>query len=150
LYQRLLHRTADAAGRAFFAQLLGQGVSIEAIAAELAGSNEFFVEQGGGTNAGFLNALYQDTLGRPIDSGGLAWWTSRLAAGQSRTQVAAQILATDEYRAGVVQATYQLLLRRNADAAGLAHWVGVLRTGVSDQQFTAVIAGSDEYFAETA
>jgi hypothetical protein len=150
LYNRYLHRAADAGGLSYFSQLMLQGVTIEQVAAVLIGSNEFFVVQGGGTNNGFLNALYQDALGRPIDPGGLAWWNSVLAAGVSRTQVAAQILATVEYRQGVVRAAYQQLLGRAADPGGLTCWTNALNAGATDQQLNAALAGSEEYYARAA
>ena len=89
--------------------------TLEQVAAALAGSSEFFVVQGGGTNDGFLHAFYQDALGRPIDAGGLAWWNAQLAAGMSRTQLAAAILASDEYRQNLIESAYQHLLGRSAD-----------------------------------
>lgn len=150
LYNRYLHRAGDAGGVNFFAQLMLQGVTVEQISAVLIGSDEFYVVQGGGTNDGFLNALYQDALGRPIDAGGLAWWNSVLAAGVSRTQVAVQILATTEYRQDVVQTAYQQLLGRAADPSGLAYWTNALNVGATDQQLNAALAGSDEYYARTA
>ena len=150
LYNRYLHRAGDAGGVNYFAQLMLQGVTVEQIAAVLIGSDEFFTVQGGGTNNGFLNALYQDALGRPIDSGGLAWWNSVLAAGVPRSQVAALVLATVEYRQGVVQAAYQQLLGRAADSGGLTYWTNALNAGATDQQLNAALAGSDEYYARTA
>lgn len=148
LYNRYLHRAADPGGLSFFSQLLSQGVSIEQVAAALAGSSEFFIVQGGGTNDGFLQALYQDALGRPIDPGGLAWWSAQLDAGLSRTQVAVSILASDEYRANLIQSAYQHLLGRSADAGGLAFWLNALRAGATDQQLNAGLASSAEYFAK--
>ena len=150
LYSRYLHRAADAAGANYFAQLMLQGVTIEQISAVLAGSDEFFAVEGGGTNDGFLNALYQTALGRSIDPDGLAFWNSRLAAGVSRTQVAVQIFATGEYLQSVVQAAYFQLLGRGADAGGVAYWVGQLQAGATDQQLYAAIAGSAEYYAKSA
>jgi len=149
LYLHYLHRVADAGGLEFYAQLMSQGATIEHVEALIIGSDEYFADQGGSNDA-FLNAVYQDVLGRPIDSTGLAWWNSLLAAGQTRTQVASQILSTDEYRQRVVQLTYLRLLHRTASAAELAYWVGVLRSGASDQQVAADVAGSDEYYANAA
>jgi hypothetical protein len=149
LYSRYLHRAADPGGLGFFTQLLGQGFTVERVSAMLAGSTEYFVLQGG-TNDGFLNALYQGALGRPIDPGGLAWWNALLAAGLSRTQVADLILASDEYRQDLVQTVFQQLLRRAPTPGGLTYWVSVLQAGATDQQLNAAIAGSDEYYARTA
>ncbi|HUY89429.1 MAG TPA: SBBP repeat-containing protein [Pirellulales bacterium] len=150
LYSRYLHRPADAGGLSYFTQLLSLGVTVEQVAAALAGSSEFFIVQGGGTNDGFLHAFYQDALGRPIDAGGLAWWNAQLVAGMSRTQVANAILASDEYRQNLIESAYQHLLGRNADAGGLAFWLNALKAGATDQQLNAGLAGSAEYYAKTA
>lgn len=146
LYERYLNRSADAGGLSYYSNLLHSGVTIEQISASLAGSDEYFASQGGGTNDGFLNALYEDALGRPIDPGGLAYWTDILSLGASRTQVAFQILNTQEYRQNVVQQDYLQLLHREADPAGLSAWLTFLNLGGTDQQVKAGVAGSAEYF----
>lgn len=150
LYERYLHREADSGSLSYYSNLLLGGATIERISADLAGSSEFFVSQGDGTNDGFLNAVYEDALGRPIDPAGLAWWTQVLAGGASRTQVAFQILSTQEYRHDVVEHAYLQLLFRQADPAGLQIWVGALNSGATDQMVYAGIASSDEYFNKQA
>lgn len=146
LYQRYLHRDADAAGLNYLATLMQQGATIEQLSAILAGSNEFFAAQGGGTIDGFLNAVYEDALGRPIDPAGLAWWKFNFALGLTRAQVVAQILGRQEYRQDVVKQAYLHLLHRPADPAGLNNWTAALNSGSSDQLAYASIAGSQEYF----
>jgi hypothetical protein len=149
LYTRYLHRAANSSGLSYFSQLLLQGVTVEQISAMLAGSAEFYVVQGGGTNGGFLNALYQDALGRPVDPNGLAWWSIQLAAGVSRTTVALEVLSTTEYLQDVVEAAYQQFLGRAAGSAGLSYWVGQMQLGATDQQLNASLAGSEEYYARS-
>jgi hypothetical protein len=95
-----------------------------------------------------LNAVYLDALGRPIDPAGLNWWLAVLSLGASRTQVAYQVLSTQEYRQDVVKQAYLQLLNRPADPAGLAGWVSLLNAGGTDQMVYAGIAGSQEYFDE--
>lgn len=150
VYSRYLHRAADPGGLSFFSQLFLQGVTVEQMSAMLAGSTEFYTVQGGGTNDGFLNALYEDALGRPVDPDGLAWWSAQLAGGVSRTTVALQVLSTTEYRQDVVQAAYQQFLGRAADPGGLSYWVGQLQAGATDQQLNAGLAGSEEYYDRAA
>jgi len=67
LYQQLLHHDADPTGLNFFMAFLDRGGTTEEVAAAIAGSPEYFQVRGGGTNTGFLNALYQDALGRALD-----------------------------------------------------------------------------------
>lgn len=150
LYEQYLHREADSGALTYYSNLLLGGATIEQISADLADSSEFFVSQGDGTNEGFLNAAYEDALGRPIDPAGLAWWTQVLAGGASRTQVVDEILITQEYRQDTVEHAYLQLLFRQADPAALQYWVGVLNSGASDQMVYAGIAGSDEYVNKPA
>ena len=150
LYERYLHRAADAGGQSGFTNLIAHGDTIEQIAALIAGSPEFFSTQGGGTNDGFLVALYLDALGRPIDSQDEAMWSAKLASGTSRTSVATNILSNQEYRQDVVALDYGQLLDRLAEPAGLDVWVNELAGGATDQQISAAIASSDEYFLKTA
>ncbi|HVX61446.1 MAG TPA: DUF4214 domain-containing protein [Pirellulales bacterium] len=146
LYQRYLHRAADPGGLSNFSNELLQGQTIEQVSASIAGSQEFYVAQGGGTNSGFLNALYQDALGRPIDPFALSWWQVNMAFGASPEQVARVVLNTPEYNRDVVQQAYQDLLGRDADPLAVAHWVSVLTFGGTDQYVYSRIAGSQEYF----
>jgi len=146
LYQRYLHRPADPSGLSSFSSQLLAGERIEQVAAEIAGSQEFYTTQGGGTNDGFLNALYQDALGRPIDPIARSFWTVQLAFGASRTSVATVVLNTQEYRHDVVTQAYQHLLDRNPDPAGSIAWQTVLNFGGTDQYVYSGIAGTQEYF----
>ncbi|MCU1455752.1 MAG: repeat-containing protein [Acidimicrobiales bacterium] len=80
-----------------------------------------------------VNQLYQDTLGRPGDSGGVAYWTNRIRLRLNTVaEVAARFYASDEYYAGIgggtdsswVRDLYKKLLGRTADQGGLDYWVG--------------------------
>src|SRR5262249_17240707 len=115
LYGQILHRPADPTGQSVFVNLLSQGGTQQQVEAQLLGSGEFFTNFGGGTNSGFLNALYQDVLKRPIDPPGLQTWGAALQNGMTRTDLAASILASPEYDTDAVQALYQSILGRAAD-----------------------------------
>ena len=145
LYQRYLHRAADPGGLSGYSSRLLAGERIEEIAAEMAGSEEFFITQGGSTNDGFLNALYQDALGRPIDSFALSFWRFQLNF-VSREFVATVILNSQEYRHDVVEQAYQHLLGRSADPSGAIGWQTQLNLGATDQYVYSGIAASQEYF----
>jgi uncharacterized delta-60 repeat protein len=163
LYMQYLHRSADPAGLATYTAMLAEGATPEQIAAALAGSQEFF-QDAGGTNNGFLNALYQDALGRPIDPTGQTSFNQFLANGASRMQVAAILLRSTEYLQNQVQMYYQTFLHRAADASGLSADISELQktppfaqqplviSDVTAPQFTdqlliASIVGSQEYFS---
>jgi PKD repeat protein len=146
-YNLLLHRPADPAGLNGFSTFLEQGGTDQQLAALLAGSGEYFTVRGGGTNDGFLTALYQDTLGRAVDAAGRAAWDQALATGTTRQQVAAAIFASGEYDTNLVQNYYQTYLGRAADTAGLNSFVGSLESGATDESVILAIATSNEYFA---
>jgi hypothetical protein len=146
-YQQFLRRSADPGGLAFWVNFLQQGQTIEQMEAGIVGSAEYLQTRGGGTTAGFLTALYQDALGRAIDTVGQGIFTQQLAGGASRGQVASQVFASTEFQQALVQSDYRLLLNRVADPAGLNAFVTALQQGQTDQQIAAAIAGSDEFFA---
>jgi len=165
LYMQYLHRSADAGGLATFIAMLAAGGTDEQVAAAIVGSAEFYQNQGGGTNAGFLNALYEDALGRTVDSSGLNTFVPLLNTGTSTQQVATQIFASNEYAQDLVLGWYQRFLHRAGDPTGVAYFVSLMHptsaptqpvfitdpTGqnqpLSDEQVIAMIVGSQEYLS---
>jgi hypothetical protein len=146
LYASLLGRqAADAEVRSWVSVLLG-GATVEQVKTAFLSSAEYF-QRAGGTNAGFIAALYHDVLSRGGDAAGLAAWQAALVGGQSRDTLATLFLSSAEYRRDTVAADYQHFLERSADAAGLDAFAGLLQQGTSDEQIAAWIAGSEEYFA---
>lgn len=147
LYEHYLHRAAEPAALAADSQLLAQGMTDEQLAAIIVSSDEYFALHGG-TNDGFLAALFQDALNRPIEVAAVSWFEQYLAAGGSLAQVAALIFGSHEYHADVVAGIYEQLLDRQPDARGQQYWAGQLDHGVTEEQVIAVIAASDEYFGK--
>ena len=62
-YELLLHRAPSAAENRAMATKLARGGDLRTLMVSLASSREYYVSQGGGTEAGFLNALKEDLLG---------------------------------------------------------------------------------------
>jgi hypothetical protein len=149
IYQKYLHRAADPAGLKMGGQLLAHGASEEQLAALVVGSQEYFALHGS-ANDGFLDALFQDALHRPIDAGAKAAFGQELAAGAGRTQIAATVFSSREYHGDVVGEVYLRLLHRHADAAGQAFWTPWLDAGNTGEQLIAALAASDEYFRRSA
>src|SRR5262249_2423038 len=143
----LLNRAPDSTGLAAFAGFLGAGGTVEQVKASILGSGEYFTSRSGGTNDGFLAALYRDVLGRAIDPGGQTTWGGALRAGASRQSVAQDVVTSLEADQVLVQGDYRQLLRREADSSGLSTFVGFLQRGGRDEEVLASIAGSDEYLA---
>jgi RHS repeat-associated protein len=146
LYATLLHRSADPGAIGPFVAFLGAGNTVEQVQAVLAGSDEYFHSRGGGTNDGFLDALYHDALNRAVDPAGRAGFDQALNTGTTRTQVAAVIFASAEYEQDLVAALYQKFLHRAADPGGLSAFVSALQNGAHDEDVIADLVGSAEYF----
>jgi hypothetical protein len=147
LYTRFLRRPADQGGLAACTRLLAGGASVESVAALLVGSKEYYQNRGGGTNDGFLDALYHDALSRAVDAGGRASFDQALAKGATPGQVAAAVFASAEYRKNLVDGYYQEFLQRPGDTPGLRAWMSALTASVQDQIVLASFAASDEYFS---
>jgi hypothetical protein len=147
MYANLLQRPLDQGGAEGWLQALQAGATLEQVEAAILGSPEYYVRRGGGTDAGFLSAVYGDVLGRAIDPMGLAGWEQALQGGESRTDVAQGILSSTESNAREVEGIYRWLLRRDADQGGLTAFVGAANNGETYEMIIAQIAGSSEYMA---
>jgi hypothetical protein len=145
LYQQFLHRAVDPTGLSAFTKALAAGQKLEDVAAAMVGSPEYYQDRGGGSDNGFLSAMYQDALNRPTDGIGAATFGQALAGGMSRAQVAEAVFGSPELQQDIVQRDYQYFLHRAADAAGLANCTQALQHGMRDEQIAAAIVGSQEY-----
>jgi len=147
LYLRYLHRPADSGGLQSWVNALAGGSTLEQVAAALVSSAEYF-QLHGGSNLGFLAALYEDALGRQADPQGQNNFLQELASGTSRASVAAAVFGSNEYQTDLVEADFLSLLGRQADPGGLASFVQELASGTTDQGVVAAILGSGEAFAK--
>jgi len=130
-----------------FVAFLTAGGTVEQVAAAMMGSPEYFQVRGGGTNGGFLSAVYSDLLNRMIDPRGLATFTQALANGITRSQVAAAILGSPEYLQLLLQGFYRQFLQRYADLTCLIGFFSALQNGVRDEEVIASFLSSAEYAA---
>jgi hypothetical protein len=99
MYQLVLGRIVDPSGLTAWVSFLNQGGTAEQLEAILLGSDEFFAVHGSDNNQGFLPALYQIVLQRPIDSSGAQSWGQ--AHGVSNEQVGDVLMSSAEYFARV-------------------------------------------------
>jgi len=98
LYQAAFGRAPDLGGLNFY---LDSGVDAAALVRDFTTSTEW-IASGLQTmdNAAFLQALYRQVFGREADSGGLAYWTGKLATGTaSRAEVLHAFALSTEHRA---------------------------------------------------
>ncbi len=144
-YNAYLGRSPTASEVSYWRQFLAGGQTDEALAAQLLGSAEYYAKHDA-TNPDFIAGLYCDLLYRLPDSASLSYWLAQLGGGATRPQVAAQVLASAEYRTQLVAGLYLRFLRRQPTAAEQMYWVSQLQNGATDQQVIAAIASSQEYF----
>jgi hypothetical protein len=147
LYHQFLNRDADPSGLDTYVHYLGMGGTVEQLKIILTSSPEYFMVRGGGTNEGFLTALYQDALNRQPDTDGLASFEAGLNGGTSRQQVATAIFGSPEYYQDLMGSFYQRFLNRLPDDAGLQSFVAELQAGVASEDIIAAMLGSGEFFS---
>jgi hypothetical protein len=146
-YVSYLHQPATPADiNSWYPGFASGQVTDQAVQATLLGSTEYF-QLHGGTNTGFLEALYQEVLSRAITGPELQSATAQLDMGLSRTFAAAEILYGPECLNILIQGYYQKYLRRPAAPSDVAYWTPLLSQGQeTDEQMLAAILGSQEYF----
>lgn len=158
LYMVMMNRNSDPSGKAYWLNMLRNGVSRMGVFNGFAGSAEFAgicnsygINRGTSTavegrdkNYGatlFVARLYTEALGRGYDVDGLNDWCNRIVGKTwSVTDVSTtgffhsqeflnKNLNNEEY----VKVLYRTFLGREYDAAGLADWTGQLNAGVKNR-----------------
>ncbi len=145
-YSRFLQRAADSSGLSVQLNLFASGYTDEQVIANLVGSAEYFATRASNDNATFLNVMYQDLLGRPIDAGAQALFLGQLTLGVSRTAVAQSVLTSAEYRQNLVSAFYTRFLRRAGSVAEVSAFVNTLAGGSTDESVIVSLVSSTEYY----
>ena len=146
-YLRLLRRAVDPSGLAYWSAYLATH-TVQQFEATIMGPPEYYDVEGGGTNAGFVTALYTDTLGRAPDPGGQAYFMSLLTQGESHEAIATAMVWSLEGLQHRVNIMYQTYLGRPADNGALAYYPPMLAGGLPVQNVAAMILGSAEYMAD--
>jgi hypothetical protein len=147
LFQGLLHRSAIPAEVQASLKYLGAGGKLSQLEASLFGSGEYYQLHGGTTDT-FLEGLYEDVLGRPLDTAGTGLYGQELNAGASRTNVALQVLSTPEALTDQLLSDYQGLLGVTMSSSGVAPIVKLLQSGFTRETIDALILGSAGSFAQ--
>jgi hypothetical protein len=144
-YGQLLGRAAESRGLDTFVGYLDGGGSAAQVEALVLASPEYAQRRGAWADATFVDAVYQDLLGRKGDPQGMGTFTAALSEGMPRQDVALAIMASPEAEQGLVAADYQRFLSRGAEAGGLSAWVGLLQQGAPADWVVAGILTSPEY-----
>ncbi len=143
-YATFLRRAPSAAEISFWLPAFAASLTDEQIEAQITASPEYFA-LAGGTNAGWINRIFNDVLGRaPSASESISF--AALLGSSSRTTVGLAILNSSEAIPRRVQQYYPRFLRRSATASETIAFSGAIIGGSSDEQVIALIVGSDEYF----
>ncbi len=160
LYVAAFGRTADSAGLIQQYGGLRAGETVAQLGDGIVGSAEFTNRYGGLSNADFVNALYQNVLGRPGDASGIAFFDGALASGASRGTILAAFADSDEERGRLnsnpnvtyaataeaqVARVYDTALGRDADPTGFRQYVGSVINGTTLQQVALSFLGSAEF-----
>lgn len=145
-YEAILGRHPDAKALARWTNRLGRGAPIDELRAYLLGSDELWAKSGG-TNAGLIDALYRQSLGRVPDAGGRTFITGLLDGGASRADVARWLLATGEADRHLADVWYRLVLGRAPTAVEATRWATALHTGTTEASLVADLLATPEYAA---
>ncbi|MCY1706367.1 DUF4214 domain-containing protein [Pannonibacter sp. SL95] len=82
LYQAAFARTPDTDGLRHNVKLVDAGMTMNQMSSAFLGSAEFIQRYGRNTSdSAYINALYNNVLGRDAESAGLAGWIERLSSG---------------------------------------------------------------------
>jgi hypothetical protein len=148
-YAKYLGRTNESAAEvAGWVAALRTGSSDEQIAAAFAGSAQYYTAHGG-TDARWVQAAFNDILGRAASASDVTAFSAALAAGATRPGLALTLLTSTEYRSNVlVPALYHRYLYDGpAPAVGVTFWAGQMQNGFSDEQVAEAFLSSTEYFS---
>jgi Domain of unknown function (DUF4214) len=143
-YRDLLGRAPDEAGADYWTAHL-QGHGVVDLRVLLAASDEYH-NRAGATAAGWIESLYEDLLGRPVDSTGWSYWQEQTQAGLPRALVAASIYQSDESLGRRVEALYTDVLGRPASAGERVEGVDFVRAN-DERNLRARLVGSNEAYA---
>jgi ELWxxDGT repeat protein len=167
LYQAALHRAPEQHGLNFWTDQISDGASLSRLASGFLDSAEFASRYGTDLNtAGYVEALYNNALGRGSDPIGKAYWVNLINSGalsraealvgfsesaenqmQTSSLVKAGIWDVSE-NAGFVARLYDTALGRLPDVQGLAGWRAQLdsRALTAEEMVNGFVA-SDEFAA---
>jgi hypothetical protein len=134
--------TLQTGGEGFWIGYIAGGRTLEQLGESLIASNEYFATKGQGTNAGYVDALYHDILGRGPET---TYWVGQLDSGTPRWVVSTAILSSTEAYHSLINGIFQQYLRHLPDAPGLDFWVGQAQGGMRDELVVASIMASNEY-----
>tara|TARA_R110002020_G_scaffold332195_1_gene547620 strand:- start:1925 stop:4156 length:2232 start_codon:yes stop_codon:yes gene_type:complete len=97
LYQATLGRAPDAGGFDAWTDSLSGGMAFTDVVSGFVGSREFKATYGTLEDAGFVDLLYGNVLGRTPDAAGRQGWLDTLAGGKTRVDVVTAFVQSAEF-----------------------------------------------------
>lgn len=146
LFQRLIGRQPDSVVVGGYLQLLAIGGTFDQIEARILGASEYAARKGGGSNLGYLQAIYADVLGRGVSEFDKVVWRPLFAANLTHQQIALTLMSTREADQVRVSQLFRDLLHREPDIAGVTAFTDAMQRGARDEAVIASIVASDEYY----
>jgi subtilase family serine protease len=145
-YLQFLGRGADQGGLDYWIDQMIHGLTDEQLEAGFIGSPEYY-QHAGGTDKLWVDAMYQNLLGRKPDPQGESFWTGQLGNGVARAAVALGFAASPEREGQHVMANYQKYLGRSAGPTEIAYWVDQFTNhGKTNEDVVTGFVSSDEYY----
>jgi Domain of unknown function (DUF4214) len=113
------------------------------------GSGSINVSQELDANHAFVQALYNELLGRSGTMAELNYWVGVMQAGgkNGQTNVVNDLLRSTESLDHIVDQYYLEYLGRTADAAGQTYWVNQIQAGMTLEQVQAGFLSSQEFIS---
>ena len=146
VYMDYLNRPPASDELNFWLAWMQQGATDDQLRAQVLASDEFY-GKAGGTNDLFLNQLYLEVLGVPIDRLALDSFGQLLTQGTPRLTIATLVLTSLAAEQRKVQQWSVRFLRMTADPTLLANYSAALKGGATDEQIIDLILASDAYYA---
>ena len=160
LYVAAFGRNADSAGMIQQYAGLRAGETLAQLGDGFVASAEFANRYGTVSNADYVNALYQNVLGRAGDTSGVAFYNGALARGASRGTILAAFADSDEERGRLngnpnvtyaataeeqVARLYDAAFGRDADPTGFPQYTQAIINGASLQTVALSFLSSPEF-----
>ena len=160
LYVAAFGRNADSAGLIQQYAGLRAGETLAQLGDGIVGSAEFSNRYGALSNADYVNALYQNVLGRAGDASGVAFYNGALARGASRGAILAAFADSDEERGRLngnpnvtyaataeahIARVYDTAFGRDADPVGFNTFTQAVINGTTLQQVALSFLASPEF-----
>ena len=144
MFTKLLDRQPTKDEMARFAGELIAGSTAEHIVAEIMALDEFYLGRGGGTDGGFVDAVFLFATGDYPNASDKANFVA-LLRGHSNETVARMIENTEQSQHHFARAFYNRLCRHAAEEEEAAYFCGILGSGQRLERMVGEIMSTQDY-----